>query len=100
MFMYKIISSEFWCEKELTISGTPMKHNDRVIPNSWAMGRIAKLPTTPPIAIDVATNVASSSVNGPVGIVVFGCWISTKCIVIQPLELPNENDSKLPVILV
>lgn len=75
----------------------PIKHNARVYPNLCAIGRMRKLPTTPPILIDVATNVASSNVNVPVGNVVFSFCNSMKLIVAHPDDRPNVNDNRLPI---
>lgn len=75
----------------------PIKVNARACPYRFAMGRTAKFPTNPPILIEVATNVASSSENEPVGNVVFSCCSSMKLIVPHPVEFPYENASKLTI---
>lgn len=80
-----------------TISGTAIKHSALDCPNIGVIGRIPKFPKNPPMFIAVATNVASSNVNGPIGKVVFSCCSSTKFIVPHPDELPNENAMRLSI---
>lgn len=85
-----------WCANSLTINGKPSQCIIRFTPSIWLSGRMAKLPTKPPILSNDTTNDDSVNVNGATGNVLFSVCRSLKLMVAHPVTRPVDRVNRLP----
>lgn len=74
----------------------PSKWIDRLTPTNPLNGNTNQLPAKPPTLIKLMTNDVCCLVKGPVASVVFSFSSSSKFIVAQPVDSPNDSVNKLP----